>query len=437
MNQEKALEYFKAGRNVFLTGPAGSGKTYMLNAFIQHAQSEGKKVAITASTGIAATHIGGTTIHSWSGIGIADNLSEYTLDALTQKEYLHKRFNSTDVLILDEISMFDAPRLDCVDLILRTIRKNNMPFGGIQVVLSGDFFQLPPISRGGSAVRFAFESRVWNAMQDLVVCYLDSVYRQQNDDPLLALLREIRTGDISEASVEQIKARMEETLPDHITPTRLYTHNVDVDAINAEELKKLPGKQSVFTMTSTGKKDDVTLLKKYCMAPEKLMLKVGAAVMCVKNNAKEGYVNGTLGTVVDISDGTVTVLTSQGKEITIYQDSWGMEHDGKMRAAISQLPLRLAWAITVHKSQGMTLDEVEVDLSKSFAPGMGYVALSRVRSLKGLYLKGMNQNALRVDPRVQEQDQIFAHRSKMMEGKERLSGEEKEVPFSELTLEAE
>lgn len=410
MDQATALAHLKSGRNLLLTGPAGSGKTWLLNQFIGMLKAEGKKVAITASTGIAATHLGGTTIHSWSGIGIAQYLSDFELDSLAQKEYLHKRFNSTDVLIIDEISMFDAPRLDAVDSVLRKIRNNDKPFGGIQIVLSGDFFQLPPITRDQAPVQFAFQSQVWERMDDLVVCYLDFVYRQ-TDDPLLGILQEIRTGELTDGSVELLQARLAEKLPAELTPTKLYTHNVDVDLINAAELKKLPGQSKVFHMTSTGKKDAVRLLKKYCMAPEDLALKVGAVVMCVKNNSKEGYVNGTLGTVIGFEFGDVTIRTADDKEISISPESWVMEQEGKTLGKITQFPLRLAWAITVHKSQGMTMDVVEVDLSKSFAPGMGYVALSRVRTLAGLYLRGMNQQALAVDPRIQEQDVIFLKQS--------------------------
>ncbi len=406
MIQAKALELLQAGRNVFLTGPAGSGKTYLLNQFIRWLKQHKKKVAVTASTGIAATHLGGITIHSWSGIGINDQFNDWQLDTLLQNQKLYYRLTKTDVLIIDEISMLDAMRLDLVDRVLRTIRKNSAAFGGMQVVLCGDFFQLPPIRRDHQPVRFAFEAVAWQQLSDLAVCYLDLVFRHSND-PLLNILNEIRQGELSEDSLAALQDRLEVTVPDAIIPTRVYTHNVDVDAVNQTELDRLVGEVKIFQMTQTGNHTQIEILKKSCLAPEILQLKVGAAVMCLKNNIKQGYANGTLGTVIHMVGETVTIQTITGKEITIYRDTWMIERDGKTVATITQLPLRLAWAITVHKSQGMTLDTIEVDLSKSFAPGMGYVALSRVRSLSGLYLRGINQRALVIDSRVQAQDKIF------------------------------
>ncbi|MDP3970557.1 MAG: PIF1 family DEAD/DEAH box helicase [bacterium] len=414
MKQEKALSYLKEGHNVFITGPAGSGKTYLLNEYIDWLRKENINVAITASTGIAATHIGGQTIHSWSAIGIKDSLSEYDLDALSQKQHLYKRFHETDVLIIDEVSMLHSYRLDMVDKVLKKIRNNDEPFGGLQVVLSGDYFQLPPINRGySSSKNFAFEAEVWKQL-DLSVCYLDRVFRQ-DEDPLLIILEELRAGELSEDSMFKLQERTEESAPEDTPVTRLYTHNVDVDRLNADELTKLPGESQKFRMTSYGKKADVDTLVKNCLAPEVLELKISAQVMFVKNNFQSGYVNGTLGTVIDFEFGSPIVETLEGKRIVVEFESWILDSATGKEAEIRQFPLRLAWAITVHKSQGMTLDAAEIDLSKSFVAGMGYVALSRVSTLNGLFITGANQQALSVEPLLKEQDILFQKQSSDLE----------------------
>lgn len=413
MNTERALEHLQEGHHTFITGPAGSGKTTLLNSFIEWAHSQTLNVAVTASTGIAATHMNGSTIHSWAGIGVKSHLSEWELDSLAQKKYLHDRFEGTDVLIIDEISMLDAPRLDLVDQVLRAVLGRSEPFAGIQVVLCGDFFQLPPITRDGSAPEFAFQSQVWQQL-DLNVCYLDTVFRQSSD-PLLDILQGIRHATITQEQVDMLLERREESAPDYINPTKLYTHNVDVDEVNLAELDKLDSPAEHFEMTSTGKKQHIETLKKYCLAPEELYLKEGAQVMFVKNNFPLGVVNGTLGTVIDFDHGVPLVETVTGKRVEVETETWQLENDGVSLAKIHQLPLRLAWAITVHKSQGMTLDAVEVDLSKSFAPGMGYVALSRVRSLDGLYLRGINRTAFAIEPIVREYDTLFREQSAAIE----------------------
>lgn len=405
MTQEKALTHLRNGDHVFLTGPAGSGKTTVLQQFIQWCHENTISVAITASTGIAATHIGGTTIHSWSGIGISDHLSEYEIEDLSQREYLHARLNNCSVLIIDEISMLDAHRLDMIDTIMRIIRQIDEPFGGVQIVFSGDFFQLPPINRNGSQNHFAFESRVWQEL-NIVICYLETIYRQ-SDNALLSILEEIRNGSVSEKNHDLLLSRIDVTPNLNDVVTQLFTHNVDVDALNEKELQSLETPVEVFEMTSSGQRGSVQQLKKYCLAPVTLRLKKGAKVMFVKNNFSLGVANGTLGTVVDFDFGLPIVETTDGKKISVEPDTWSFEQDGKIQAQIQQLPLRLAWGITIHKSQGMTLDSAIIDLSKAFAPGMGYVALSRVRSLDGMYLRGINAQSLTVHHKVKEKDLFF------------------------------
>ena len=403
MTQEQALNILKMGQNVYLTGPAGSGKTFVLNKYINYLKSRGVEVGITASTGIAATHIGGVTIHSWTGLGIRDSLTEYDLEALQEKQYLWKRFDKVRTLIIDEISMMHHFRLDLVDRICRTFKRNDKPFGGIQVILCGDFFQLPPISRSFEEQgRFVYHSRAW-AGADFKICYLEEQHRQ-TDDSTISILNEIRQNNISQKNIDLLKSKIKgpHTEADGaFSPTRLYTHNIDVENINQKELAQIREEEKVFEMIGRGGNDVlIDLLKKSCLAPDKIKLKVGAKVMFVKNNFEVGYVNGTLGTVIALGRSGPTVRTFTGQIIDVEPASWKIEEDGKVNAEIVQYPLRLAWAITVHKSQGMSLDYVEVDLSKSFERGMGYVALSRVRSIDGLRIIGFNDMALKVSDEI-------------------------------------
>ncbi len=407
MTQGEAMEILKLGANVFLTGPAGSGKTHVLNNYINFLKDNYVEVGITASTGIAATHMGGTTIHSWTGMGIKDTLDKGDLEELKTRKYLRDRFQRTTVLVIDEVSMLHHFRLDLIDSICRFMKNNDEPFGGMQIILCGDFFQLPPISRNGEPLaQFAYEAEIWKEA-NFKICYLEEQHRQ-TDSAFLKVLNEIRGNKLSEAGMKHLMSRHTKTLSSAdkslAEPTRLHTHNIDVDEINMRELLKLSGQQREYQMEANGRKPLVDSLKKSCLAPEVLKLKIGAKVMFVKNNFEEGYVNGTLGKIAGFSaDGPVVQLIN-GKNIYVKTASWMIEEEGKPKATIGQYPLRLAWAITVHKSQGMSLDAIEVDLSKSFEKGMGYVALSRVRSLEGLTLLGLNEMAVQVRGEVLDFD---------------------------------
>lgn len=433
MTQKEALDILKLGHNVYLTGAAGSGKTYLLNQYISFLKEHKISVGITASTGIAATHMGGTTIHSWTGMGIRDGMSERDIAELFKRSYLRKRFAQTKVLIIDEVSMLHAHRLDLVNAICKAFKKNPYPFGGMQIIMCGDFFQLPPVTRRdrtAESVRpslfegteipkqvrddkvldFVTESEVWAEM-NLRVCYLDEQFRQ-DDRSFLRVLNDIRNGEVSEDTVESLSERLGKDVSGYSKPTRLFTHNADVDAINKQHLEALSAEPQEYMMGWNGSFGIAETLKKSCLAPEQLVLKKGAQVMFVKNNYEVGYVNGTLGEVIDFDkDNFPVVRTFDGAEIVVTPAKWEVKEDDEVKASIDQLPLRLAWAITVHKSQGMSLDAAEIDLSRSFLPGMGYVALSRVRSLSGLKLMGMNQLALQVHPDVAEIDKKFIEES--------------------------
>lgn len=420
MKQDDALDILKTGASVFLTGEPGSGKTHTVNAYVEFLRAHRLEPAITASTGIAATHIHGRTIHSWAGIGVRFPLSRGQIDRIAENRYTAKRIRSAPVLIIDEISMLAPEVLDALDMVCRHVRGSPAPFGGLQVVLVGDFFQIPPVMRrdapapGGLELGvpddgplFAHGSSAWRDLGPSV-CYLTEQHRQSDQD-FLDLLSAIRADAVGPPERRALAARR--TDPDRLPRdlTRLYTHNRDVDRINLARLAEVPGESRRFDMATRGPAPLVDALKRGCLTGEALGLKEGAAVMFIKNDPGGRYVNGTLGIVTGFhhEKGWPVVRTRDGGKVVAEPVDWSLEEDGKSAAKITQVPLRLAWAITVHKSQGMSLDAAAVDLSHAFDYGQGYVALSRVRTLDGLHLAGWNERALRVHPLALENDAEF------------------------------
>lgn len=408
MTQDQALNILSTGVNVFLTGEPGSGKTHTVNSYVAWLRAHDIEPAITASTGIAATHIHGMTIHSWSGIGVKESLSDADIDFIASKEHVVRRIQKTSVLIIDEVSMLSGNVLTMVDAVCKEVRHRDEPFGGLQVVLVGDFFQLPPIGkRGGPAPAFAFEAPIWKDLNP-VVCYLTEQHRQE-DRRFLSVLASIRAGDPDPTTISTILSRESEFEDLEEDTPQLFTHNVDVDRINEDKLSKLPGSPKTYRMLGSGAPLMVEALKRGCLSPETLVLKEGAVVMGTKNNPAQGFANGSLGIVTGFERGTnyPEVELSDGRVITITPLEWAVEEGGKARAKITQLPLRLAWAITVHKSQGMSMDRAAIDLSRAFEYGQGYVALSRVRTLEGVHVLGWSEQALLVHPTVLAHDEQF------------------------------
>ncbi len=468
MRQSSALDILKTGQNVFLTGSAGSGKTYTLNQYIDYLRARRVPVAVTASTGIAATHMNGTTIHSWSGIGIKDELTDRDLTNLSRKQFLADRLKDTAVLVIDEISMLHAKQLNLVSQVLKHIRKNDKAFGGIQVVVAGDFFQLPPIGSKGETNRekFAFMSEAWLDAK-FHICYLSEQHRQVSDAAnggldLDDILNQIRRQEVTFEAIAALESTYDQSVD--IKRTRLYTHNLNVNKINDKELALLDGEMMRFEATTTGDSKLVETLKKTVRTQDELILKVGSKVMFIKNNAELGVSNGTMGELIGFAavkiddskdssdaliegdtssdsedtDGTTDKKTTKGKksaakkeaeqsktkksttqkmpvvrlnsgrEVIAEPEEWIIEDEtGEVLASYLQVPLCLAWAITIHKSQGMTLDAAEIDLSRTFELGQGYVALSRLKSLAGLQLLGMNDMSLQLDPLARGADKRF------------------------------
>ena len=460
MRQSSALDILKTGQNVFLTGSAGSGKTYTLNQYIDYLRARRVPVAVTASTGIAATHMNGTTIHSWSGIGIKDELSDRDLANLSRKQFLADRLKDTAVLIIDEISMLHAKQLNLVNQVLKHVRKNDAAFGGIQVVVAGDFFQLPPIGSKGESNRekFAFMSEAWLDAK-FHICYLSEQHRQVSEAAnggldLDDILNQIRRQEVTFEAIAALEATFDQNVD--INRTRLYTHNLNVNKINDKELAALDGDMMRFEATATGDSKLVETLKKTVRTQDELILKVGAKVMFIKNNTELGVSNGTMGELIgfaavkiddskDTSDDLIedtaqdaiakntknkakkdkeskekpkdkkpttqkmpVVRLNSGREVIAEPEEWIIEDEtGDVLASYLQVPLCLAWAITIHKSQGMTLEAAEIDLSRTFELGQGYVALSRLKSLAGLQLLGMNDMSLQLDPLARGADKRF------------------------------
>lgn len=419
MIQNEAFSILKTGANVFLTGEPGSGKSHMINRYVEYLRSCGVEPSITASTGIAATHIGGMTIHSWCGIGVRSKLTSHDLDLMMDKDRLVRRLRAARVLIIDEVSMLSGDTLALVEQVCRALRDSTEPFGGLQVVLAGDFFQLPPVApRGGEeAVKsisldggdwspFAFMGTAWQKANP-IVCYLTEQHRQE-DPAFLRSLSAIRKGEVTDEVRQCFTNRCIEP-PAEVEHTKLYAHNFAVDRLNDARLRTLPGERHDFAMTASGAPGIVEGLKRGCLSPETLSLKVGAKVMFTKNSVEGKFVNGTTGEVVGFSkvNGNPQVQTINGKMIDVELAEWSIFDGMKCLGMIKQIPLRLAWAITIHKSQGMSLDAAIMDLTAAFEYGQGYVALSRVRTLAGLYLLGYNERAFEVHPDVFEKDIQF------------------------------
>jgi very-short-patch-repair endonuclease len=585
MLQTEALEILKTGSNVFLTGVPGAGKSFVINQYVKWLEDKGIYPSITASTGIAATHIGGRTLHSFVGIGVVHYLNEQVIDKIMERESLYKKLLNTQVLIIDEISMLDAKVLDKVDAILKAVKKSEKAFGGMQIIFVGDFFQLPPVTKRGEETKyFAFMSKAWKEARPLV-CYLEEQFRQ-TDETFTKLLMAIREDNVDEYHIEILEDLKKKTfkklglelpkensteeyieeeidygipIPDpspsgkggvqsYLTgnkknfeslqlralemrknPTEeeeylweelkdnkldahirrqhvidnfiadfisikdkliievdgeihnnqaekdeertkifnqlgfrvlrftndevinnienvlikitlalkalpegeglggdtsiqpdileLHSHNKNVDEINDLRLKNIPGREYVYEMLTQGRLSLVENLQKSCLSPVILKLKLGAKVIFTKNSMDGKYVNGTLGVVKDLDKDAIIVETKDGKLIDVKHEEWEHEEGGKVKARISQYPLRLAWAITVHKSQGMSLDEAVISLGETFEFGQGYVALSRLRSLEGLYLKSFNQKSLQVNPAVCEFDEKIRKDSRFIQQK--------------------
>lgn len=391
--QKSAYNILRNGFNLFLTGKAGCGKSAIINLFYKEYKTM-KNIVKTSTTGTSAILIGGTTLHSYLGIGLGKGEVEFMYMNIKNKPHILKRWIELDILIIDEISMLSPELFDKLEELARVIRKNDLPFGDIQLILSGDHLQLPCVG----SKKFCFEAKSWsNCIKN--ICYLTENFRQNDDRDFQNCLSEVRLAELSDNSIKLLKSRVGVKLENDlgILPTKIYALNKDVDAENTVEIEKLFKNNSEldffeynmeYKILKKTFKDPEELANKGCNAPGSLELCVGAQVMLLYNMDLEAKLaNGSRGVVVKFIDDLPVVRFLTGEERIIDYHVWKIQENGVDVLEITQIPLKIAYAISVHKSQGITVDYAEIDMDGIFEDGMAYVALSRVTSLNGLSLK--------------------------------------------------
>lgn len=421
---QKACELLDQGHNIFVTGGAGTGKSYILNKLKDHYKS---RLAITSTTGISALNVNGQTIHSWSGIGIANLPIDKTVKRIKEKNTLYKQILCAKMLAIDEISMLDNKTFDYINETLKWVRNNREPFGGIQVLLFGDFFQLPPVQLGINNKDFCFKSKTWNELELKPIILKET--KRQTELAFIKALNNVRIGHITPEDTELFVSREKESKQINQNGIlHIFSTNEEADEYNNKCFEKLDTEILTYkandvwyqydryencteislneeTKSKLNEFDKNTLNKfnENCKAPEELKLKLNSKVMLIKNiDLNAGMVNGSCGVVVDLQEDTIEVLLDNGKKTKIEKTEFIYQKDARPKIKRLQYPLRLAYGITIHKSQGMTFDNLVVNFNRVFSDGQGYVALSRTRSLNGLILNNYAPGKVTANPEVVE-----------------------------------
>jgi ATP-dependent DNA helicase PIF1 len=406
--QNLIIETVLKGKSLFFTGSAGTGKSFLLRTLIKILEDKKSdlKLFITASTGIAAVNVGGTTVHSFSGIGLGGENKETLLKKVSCSLWAREKWLQCDILIVDEISMLLGDIFEKIEYIGSKIRQNDKPFGGIQVILCGDFFQLPPVAINPNIKHiYCFQTPAWEKTIGNSVYQLTKVFRQ-DDLKFVSLLNRIRIGDLNQEVIKELDSIVEKTKKTKSSDdyVKLYPHKTSVESINKNFLTKLNKPIKTFVAQDNGKETFVNSLKKHCQAVDRLQLCEGARVICIFNiDVERQIVNGSRGTVVGFETYPI-VLFSNGVTEQMKPFLWEIKDGKKTLATRRQVPLILAWALTVHKSQGMGIDKLEIDLKDVFEHGQGYVALSRATSLDGLRLLNYTKQKISADPIVMDFD---------------------------------
>ncbi|XP_068558735.1 ATP-dependent DNA helicase PIF1 [Cebidichthys violaceus] len=398
-DQAAVLAAVLSGKNVFFTGSAGTGKSFLLKRIMGSLPP--KSTFATASTGVAACHIGGTTLHNFAGIGSGSAPLEQCIE-LAQRPGVLQHWTSCRHLIIDEVSMVEAQFFDKLEAVARSVRRSTEPFGGIQLIICGDFLQLPPVSKGKEKASFCFQARSWRKVIRVNMELME--VRRQTDQSFISLLQAVRVGRVTEdVTAKLMDSAYHRIERDGILATRLCTHKDDVELTNENKLQQLPGSARVFEALDS----DPALVKTidaHSPVGRLIQLKVGAQVMLTKNlDVARGLVNGARGVVAAFESGKhglPRVRFLCGATEVLKPERWVFKSGGGIHLSRQQLPLKLAWAISIHKSQGMTLDCVEISLARVFESGQAYVALSRARSLEGLRVMDFDPRVVRADPDV-------------------------------------
>ena len=426
--QQLTFEKYKKKENIFLNGPGGTGKSFLIKQIYEDAIKNNKRIQVCALTGCAALLLNckAKTIHSWAGIGIASGPQEEIVDRVVSSFTKSKNWKSVEILIIDEISMMSLKIFEILNKIACMVRKKTIIFGGIQVIFSGDFYQLPPVGNNKEieTCQFCFESELWNILFPKENCVMLIKIFRQKDEKYLKILNEIRNGRMYRSSLNLLLENVNKKITDNIKPTKLFPKRNQVDLFNQTELNKLMGEIKLYTLeyvyelplTSFQQEErkkysreqiqkELEYMENSLLMYKNIELKVGSQVMHIINcETPEGIqlCNGSRGVITSfLGDGSPIVRFQDGFEIPIIKHTWPSEIIPGI--GIKHIPLILAWAMSIHKSQGMSIDVAEIDAGEDiFECGQTYVALSRVKSLEGLYLTSFDVTKIKMNNKVKE-----------------------------------
>lgn len=395
--QQIALELCRSGENIFLTGGAGSGKSYVVREFMKDVDP--KQMPILASTGAAAVLLGGRTFHSFFGLGIMEGGPDATLQRILKDPKTLKRIRQVEGVIIDEISMIPGDALKVAELASQMAKESTLPWGGLRIIAVGDFGQLPPVTKNGQKRDWAFLTDTWkkSGFQNCVLNFNQRIH----DDHFLKVLADVREGKVSTLAREFLEEHTKDHDEDH-PGTRLFPRRDQSEMYNQKKLSEISEPEHVVDSIFIGEQKFIDILGKTAPVPMQLKLKVGCRILFLKNDPQKRYVNGTRGTLVSHKSDHLIVKKDGGREVKVEKIQFSLlDADGNVKASVIQFPVNLAYATTIHKSQGATLDELWCDLGSLWEPGHAYVALSRLREPSGLHIVRWNSRSFIVDPAVQ------------------------------------